>query len=116
VTYNAVPESVFATFFPGAAEFADMFGWFNEYGYYGERNDQQKQKDIPFLFLSFVCFVFLFFSFLSCFVFFVFSFSFRLVFSCGLMEKRYVEGKGSVPWNKDHGPMVSGHKIQALIW
>lgn len=37
VKYNSVPEKVFASFpFPGAAELANMFGWFNEYGYYGE--------------------------------------------------------------------------------
>ena len=33
---NAVPRDVFAKFpFPGAAELADMFGWFSEYTYHG---------------------------------------------------------------------------------
>ena len=34
-TFNKVPRNVFATFFPGAAELAEMFGYFEEYTYLG---------------------------------------------------------------------------------
>jgi len=38
VTVNQVPEKVFASFgFPGAEEIANMFTYFDEYGYYGEK-------------------------------------------------------------------------------
>jgi len=35
LTVNPVPREVFATFFPGAGEVAEMFGWFDEYSYLG---------------------------------------------------------------------------------
>ena len=33
--FNKVPRDVFATFFPGAAELAEMFGYFEEFTYLG---------------------------------------------------------------------------------
>jgi len=38
VTYNYIPREVYAKFpFPHAGEFADMFAYFGEFGYYGEK-------------------------------------------------------------------------------
>ena len=40
-TFNRVPANVFATFFPGAAELAEMFSYFEEHTYFGmDRTDQ----------------------------------------------------------------------------
>jgi len=39
VTLQSVPLEVYKTFFPGADEIADMFGWFDEYGYNGRFHD-----------------------------------------------------------------------------
>jgi len=39
VTSNTIPREVYAKFFPGADEVAEMFEWFNEYGYYGHTKD-----------------------------------------------------------------------------
>lgn len=38
-TYNRVPAEVFAKFFPGAAELAEMLAYFNKYAYLGENSD-----------------------------------------------------------------------------
>ena len=35
LTFNSVPGKVFANFFPGAAELAEMFGYIDEFGYLG---------------------------------------------------------------------------------
>lgn len=40
-TFNRVPGNVFATFFPGAAELADMFSYFERCGYWGHDLDAQ---------------------------------------------------------------------------
>ena len=40
-TFHQVPANVFATFFPGAGEFAEMFGYFQDYTYLGADSDQQ---------------------------------------------------------------------------
>jgi len=39
VTLNQVKREVYAKFFPGAEELADMLEWFNEFGYYGRTRD-----------------------------------------------------------------------------
>lgn len=40
IRFNSVPEQVFASFpFPGAPEFAVMFSFFHEFGYYGEKKN-----------------------------------------------------------------------------
>ena len=35
LTFTSVPRDVFATFFPGAAELAQMFGYIEDFGYLG---------------------------------------------------------------------------------
>jgi len=47
VALNAVPVEVFGKFpFPGAHELAEMFAWFNDYGYFGKQDPQAgKQID-----------------------------------------------------------------------
>lgn len=35
--FTYVPEEVFGTFFPGADELAEMFGFIQDYGYFGEK-------------------------------------------------------------------------------
>lgn len=39
-----IEPSVFATFFPGANELAEMTKWFDEYGYYGPETDARKRS------------------------------------------------------------------------
>jgi len=47
VKLNNIPRDVFAKFpFPGAAELADMFGWFNEYTYFGPNLDLNSGKSL----------------------------------------------------------------------
>ena len=41
---NYVDPAVFATFFPGANEIAEMVKWFDEYGYYGPETDARKHS------------------------------------------------------------------------
>jgi len=41
---NLVPRDVFAKFFPGAQEIADMFTWFNDYTYYGPNGNPELGK------------------------------------------------------------------------
>ncbi len=38
-TFNQVPREVFANFFPGARELAEMFGYFEDYTYLGANSD-----------------------------------------------------------------------------
>ena len=40
-TFNRVPKEVFATFFPGAGELAEMFGYFEDYTYLGAKSDNR---------------------------------------------------------------------------
>jgi uncharacterized protein YbjT (DUF2867 family) len=40
-TFNQVPREVFATFFPGAGELAEMFAYFEEYTYLGMKSDDR---------------------------------------------------------------------------
>lgn len=40
-TFNQVPSEVFATFFPGAGELAEMFGYFEDHTYLGANSDDQ---------------------------------------------------------------------------
>lgn len=40
-TFNRVPREVFATFFPGAGELAEMFGYFEDYTYLGQNSDDR---------------------------------------------------------------------------
>jgi uncharacterized protein YbjT (DUF2867 family) len=40
-TFSRVPPSVFATFFPGAGELAEMFGYFERHTYLGATSDDQ---------------------------------------------------------------------------
>lgn len=40
-TFNEVPAKVFATFFPGAGEFAEMFGYFEQFTYLGGNQDDR---------------------------------------------------------------------------
>ena len=39
--FNRVPREVFATFFPGAGELAEMFGYFEDYTYLGQNSDDR---------------------------------------------------------------------------
>jgi len=34
-----IPREIYATFYPGASEIAEMFGWFDDYTYYGHNED-----------------------------------------------------------------------------
>ena len=40
-TFNRVPADVFSNFFPGAAELAEMFGYFEKHTYLGAQSDDQ---------------------------------------------------------------------------
>jgi uncharacterized protein YbjT (DUF2867 family) len=40
-TFTQVPAEVFATFFPGAGEFAEMFGYFERHTYLGAKSEDQ---------------------------------------------------------------------------
>lgn len=40
-TFNQVPAEVFANFFPGARELAEMFGYFKKHTYLGENSDDR---------------------------------------------------------------------------
>lgn len=40
-TFNQVPREVFATFFPGAGELAEMFGYFETHTYLGANSDDR---------------------------------------------------------------------------
>jgi uncharacterized protein YbjT (DUF2867 family) len=40
-TFNQVPREVFATFFPGAGELAEMFAYFADYTYLGVKSDDR---------------------------------------------------------------------------
>ena len=40
-TFSRVPPSVFATFFPGAGELAEMFGYFERHTYLGAKSEDQ---------------------------------------------------------------------------
>ena len=40
-TFNRVPKEVFATFFPGAGELAEMLGYFEDYTYLGAKSDNR---------------------------------------------------------------------------
>jgi len=47
IQLNLVPREVFEKFpFPGAAEIAGMFGWFNEFTYYGPGSDLNSGKSL----------------------------------------------------------------------
>ena len=39
-----VDQHVYSTFFPGADKIADMYGWFDEYGYYGPETAARKHS------------------------------------------------------------------------
>jgi uncharacterized protein YbjT (DUF2867 family) len=41
-----IPREIYSNFFPGAAEIADMCGWFEEFQYYGPGADLESGKTI----------------------------------------------------------------------
>jgi hypothetical protein len=50
IALNLVPIEVFSTFgFPGAVELAEMFGWFNDYGYFGKHDPSEGKQIDPTL-------------------------------------------------------------------
>lgn len=51
-----VPKEVYSTFYPGAGEIAEMFDWFHNYGYAGEK---VTGKDILFYFFHHYTVVFI---------------------------------------------------------
>jgi len=50
IKLNLVSQEVFASFgFPGAEELAEMFAWFNDYGFFGKQSWEQGKKIDPTL-------------------------------------------------------------------
>eukprot|EP00026_Physarum_polycephalum_P011745 Phypoly_transcript_11988.p1 GENE.Phypoly_transcript_11988~~Phypoly_transcript_11988.p1 ORF type:complete len:308 (-),score=46.28 Phypoly_transcript_11988:192-1115(-) len=46
IVYDFVPEEIYATLFTGAVEVGDMFGFMNENGYFNEKQEPEKEKDM----------------------------------------------------------------------
>lgn len=57
---NEVPGDVFSKFFPGADEIADMFSFFHNYGYFGEKVSKRDILFISLLIIYYLLFLFIY--------------------------------------------------------